>query len=209
MGQGSALNLDDNQGTIMQLTRFAAVLAAALSFSGSAHAALLLDSNGSPANTVTDYSTPGAVSFDLDLAHLSPTTLRFQIEEADLLGPLSLNAIVRNLSGAALNGFHFNLQGISYLSAGSVTPTFGTLGGVSSDLDYASISFASPEWAEFHFGNPLALAGGADWLLDTRGLAVGDSFVISAEVPEPSTFALMLPALCMAGLMAVRRRKQG
>ena len=55
----------------------------------------------------------------------------------------------------------------------------------------------------------LLAAGGADWLLDTRGLAVGDTFVISAEVPEPSTFALMLPALCMAGMMAARRRKQG
>jgi PEP-CTERM motif len=193
----------------MQLAKFATVLAAALTISGSAQAALLLNSNASSANTVTDYSAPGAVSFDLDLAHLSPTTLRFQLEEADLLGPLSLNAIVRNLSGAALNGFQFNLQGISYLTAGSVTPTFGTLGGVSSGLDYASIAFASPEWAEFHFGNPLAVAGGADWLLDTRGLAAGDTFVISAEVPEPSTFALMLPALCMAGMMAARRRKPG
>lgn len=193
----------------MQFTKFAAAFLAALSFSASANAALLLNSNGSSANAVTDYSTPGKVSFDLDLEHLSPTTLRFRIEEADLLGPLSLNAIVRNLSGAALNGFHFNLQGISFLAAGSVTSTFGTLGGVQSGLDYASIDFASPEWAEFHFGNPLALTGGADWLLDTRGLAAGDSFVISAEVPEPSTFALMLPALCMAGLMAARRRKQG
>lgn len=193
----------------MQLAKFTAVLAAALTISGSAQAALLLNSNASSANTVTDYSAPGAVSFDLDLAHLGPTTLRFQLEEADLLGPLSLNAIVRNLSGAALNGFHFNLQGISYLAAGSVTPTFGTLGGVSNGLDYASIAFASPEWAEFHFGNPLAVAGGADWLLDTRGLSAGDTFVISAEVPEPSTFALMLPAVCMAGMMAARRRKPG
>lgn len=193
----------------MQLARFAAALAAVLSFTGSAQAALLLNASGSPANTITDYSAPGAVSFDLDLEHLSPATLRFQLEEADLLGPLSLNAIVRNLSGAALNGFHFKLQGISYLSAGSVTPTFGRLGGVSSGADHASIAFASPEWAEFHFGNPLALAGGADWLLDTRGLAAGDAFAIHAEVPEPSTFALMLPALCMAGLMAVRRRKRG
>jgi hypothetical protein len=193
----------------MQLAKIAAALVAALTISGSAHAALLLNSNGSSANTVTDYSAPGTVAFDLDLVHLGPTSLRFQVEEADLLGPLSLNAIVRNLSGSALNGFHFNLQGISFMSAGSVTPTFGTLGGVSSGLDYASIAFASPEWAEFHFGNPLALAGGADWLLDTRGLAAGDTFVISADVPEPSTFALMLPALCMAGLMAARRRKQG
>lgn len=185
-----------------------ATFLAALSFSASANAALLLGSTGSAANTVTDYSAPGAVSFDLDLEHLNPTTLRFVIEADDLLGPLSLNAIVRNLSGAALNGFYFNLSGISFLSAGSVTPTFGKLGGVSHGPDVASIAFATPEWAEFHFGNPLALANRADWLLDTRGLAAGDTFAISAEVPEPSTFALMLPALCMASVMAARRRRK-
>lgn len=193
----------------MHFAKFAAAVVATLSFSASANAALLLDSTGSAANTVTDYSAPGAVSFDLELAHLGPTTLRFVIEADDLLGPLSLNAIVRNLSGAALNGFHFNLSGISYLAAGSVTPTFGTLGSVSHGPDAASIAFASPEWAEFQFGNPLALGNQADWFLDTRGLAAGDTFAISAEVPEPSTFALMLPALCMAGVMAARRRRKG
>jgi hypothetical protein len=139
----------------MHLAKLAAAFAAtvALSFSASANAALLLGSGGSAANTITDYSAPGAVSFDLDLAHLSPTTLRFVIEEDDLLGPLSLNAIVRNLSGAAMNGFRFNLSGISYLASGSVTPAFGTLSGVRYGADYASIAFASPEWAEFHFGN--------------------------------------------------------
>lgn len=192
----------------MQLAKFAAALAVSLAIAGPANAALLLNTSGSSANTVTDYSTPGAVAFDLDLQNFNAASLRFEIQAEDLLGPLSLNAIVRNLSGTALNQFHVNLQGISFLSAGSVTPTFGTLAGVNSGADYAGIFFASPEWAEFHFGNPLALADQTDWFLDTRGLAVGDTFVISADIPEPSTFALMLPALCMAGLMG-RRRKKG
>ena len=191
----------------MHLAKFAAALAVSLAIAGPANAALLLHTSGSSANTVTDYSTPGAVSFDLDLENFSATRLRFQIEAGDLLGPLSLNAIVRNLSGTALKGFHFNLSGISYLSAGSVTPTFGTLGTVESGPAYASIAFASPESAEFRFGNPLSQAGLDDWFLDTRGLAVGDTFVISAEVPEPSSLALLLPALGMAGFMARRRRK--
>ena len=191
----------------MYFAKFAAALALSLAVAGPANAALLLGSTGSSVNTVTDSSAPGAVSFDLDLVQLGPTALRFEIQAGDLLGPLSLNAIVRNLSGTALNGFHFNLSGISYLTAGSVTPTFGTLGTVESGPAYASIAFASPEWAEFHFGNPLAQAGLNDWFLDTRGLAVGDTFVISAEVPEPSSLALLLPALGMAGFMARRRRK--
>lgn len=193
----------------MHFAKCIAAFVAALSFAGSADAALLLTTNGSSATTVTDYSAPGAVSFDLDLKNLADTSLRFEIEAQDLLGPLSLNALIRNLSGTALDAFQFNLSGISFLSAGSVTPTFGTLGAVSSSARNASISFASPEWAEFYFGNPLMANGQRDWLLDTRGLAAGDTFVISAEVPEPSSLALMLPALCMASLMAARRRKKG
>jgi GH24 family phage-related lysozyme (muramidase) len=42
-----------------------------------------------------------------------------------------------------------------------------------------------------------------------RAGAVSFAFIIGADLPQPSTFALMLPALCMAGLMAGRRRKKG
>ncbi|MDB5793013.1 MAG: sorting protein [Massilia sp.] len=147
------------------------------------------------------------MSFDLDLENFNATTLRFAIEEEDLFGPLSLNAIVRNLSGTALDGFRFRLNGISFAVPGSVTPTFGTLGELKHGAGYASIAFASPEWAESHFGDPLGMDGASNWLLDTRGLDAGDTFVISAEVPEPSTLALMLPTLCMAGLMAARRAR--
>lgn len=193
----------------MQIKQVAAGVAAALALAGSANAAVLLTTGGSPANTITDYSAEGAVSFDLDLENFNAATLRFALEEADLLGPLSLNALIRNLSGTAMDQFHFRLRGISFAVPGSVTPTFGTLGELKHGADYASIAFASPEWAEFHFGNPLGMDGESNWLLDTRGLNAGDTFVISANVPEPSTLALMLPTLCMAGLMAARRRRKG
>lgn len=193
----------------MTIKHLAAALCASLVVAGSVNAAVLLTAGGSPANTVTDYSAQGAVSFDLDLENFNAATLRFALEEGDLLGPLSLNAIVRNLSGTALNQFQFRLQGISFVAPGSVTPTFGTLGKVEHSTHEAGIAFASPEWAEFHFGNALAMQGASDWLLDTRGLHAGDTFVIRANVPEPSTLALMLPALCMAGWMAARRRRRG
>ena len=208
MGERPAVTIYDNKEHPMHFAKLAAAaLVAALSIAGPAKAALLLNTGGSSANTVTDYSTPGAVSFDLDLQNFNATTLRFELQAEDLLGPLSLNALVRNLSGTALNQFHVDLSGISFLAAGSVTPTFGTLGSVSSGRDYASIRFASPEWAEFNFGNPLAVDGQADWILDTSGLAVGDTFAISAEIPEPSTLALLLPTLGLAGLISRRRRK--
>jgi len=193
----------------MTLIRTAAALAATLLLASSAHAAVLLTTGGSPANGITDYSTPGGVSFDLDLENFNAATLRFAIEEGDLLGPLHLNALVRNMTGSALNQLHVGLQGIGFAGAGSVTPGFGAVAEVRSTGQYASIAFARPEWAEFYFGNPLGAPGQRDWLLDTRGLRAGDTFVITAKVPEPSSLALMLPALCLAGLMGARRRKGG
>jgi hypothetical protein len=193
-------------------TLSAFIIAAALALpcitlSGTSQAAVLTGTSAAAANTVTDYSSAGQVSFDLDLATFAPTRLEFVIEEADLLGPLSLNAIIRNLSGTALTGFEFTLGGISFAQAGSVTPTFGTLGQVGNGASYATIVFSAPEWAEFQFGNPLTETGATDWLLSTAGLRAGDTFSITAEVPEPPTPALMLSALCMSGLLAWRRRR--
>jgi hypothetical protein len=179
---------------------------AALALSGAVQAAVITGTSGSPANTVTDYSTPGLVSFDLDLENLSATRINFLVEEADLLGPLSLNAIIRNLSGDGFRHFNFALQGISFAAAGSVTPTFGTLGGTGFTSNLATIDFATPEWAEFHFGNPTGTIGSNDWVLSTAGLRAGDAFSITASVPEPSTIMLML--LAMTALLARAHRNK-
>ncbi|HAV37635.1 MAG TPA: PEP-CTERM sorting domain-containing protein [Massilia sp.] len=190
----------------MHFTKSILAFAAAMTLAASSQAAVLLTSELSAGNSITDYSGAGSVSFDLDLEKLGTSRFSFVIEEADLLGPLSLNAIVRNLSGTALNQFVFKLSGIGFASYGSVTPTFGTLGQVTETPDYAHIGFSKPEWAEFHFGNPLLVDGAGDWFLDTRGLNVGDRFAIVATVPEPSSLALLLPLLGMTGVMARRRR---
>lgn len=180
--------------------------AAALTLSCAANAALLTSSSGS--NAVTDYSTAGSVAFDLDLKNFSAKRLTFTLEDADLLGPLSFDALVRNLSGAALNRFTFSLEGIRFAAPGTVTPAFGSVARVDSGDFGAAISFAASEYAEFQFGDAFGEAGTADWLFDTTGLRAGDTFTITAAVPEPSSAALVLPMLCMAGLMAARRRKK-
>ena len=128
------------------------------------------------------------------------------LEADDLQGPLSFNALVRNLAGAGLERFSFSLQGIEFTGAGSVTPAFGSVASVQAGSSAATILFGMPEYAEFQFGN--VLGGGQDWLLDTSGLAAGDGFSITATVPEPSSAALVLPMLCMAGLMAAARRRK-
>ena len=187
----------------------ALALAAALALP-QAQAAILTGTTGS--NTATDYSGAGLASFDLDLATFTPTTFSFVLEAGDLAGPLAFNALVRNLAGTALDEFSFTLDGIAFFAAGSVTPAFGTVGGVTSGAHTANVVFSAPEWAEFQFGNALALPGASDWLLDTRGLRAGDTFTVTAattraaEVPEPSSAMLAMTALL--GMTAAYRRKR-
>ena len=189
----------------MTITKFIAAGLTALALSSSAHAALLVGTSGSAANAVTDYSDAGVVSFDLGLRNFTGTTLNFVLQEADLGGPLSLSAMVFNLSGISFPQFHFGLQGISFAAPGSVS-AFSQVLSVSNSANHAAITFANGEPAEFQFGNPTLVSGRSDWLLDTTGMRAGDTFSIVAEVPEPSTIALMLPLL-LGGLMVARRRQ--
>lgn len=181
--------------------------AAALLLSSAAHAVVLTGSAGS--NPVEDFSAPGSVAFNLGLQDLSHTTLTYELEADDLTGPLSFDALVLNLAGAELNRFSFLLQGIRFAAAGTVTPAFGSLGTVEAGASAALIEFATPEFAEFQFGDVFGNGTGEiDWVLDTSGMQVGDRFTITATVPEPSTAALVLPMLCMAGLTAAARRRR-
>jgi hypothetical protein len=187
----------------MTLKHLLAGALASLALAGAAQAAVLTSASGA-GTVVTDYSSASLVSFDLDLHTLSGTTLNFVIEQSDLALPyLNFNALVRNLSGEGLSSFRLSLSGISYAAAGSVTATFGTLGEVAYSASEARIGFSSPEWAEFHFGNPLNAAGATDWRLSTLGLKAGDSFSIVSEVPEPANLLLMLSGVL---LLAFTRR---
>jgi len=72
----------------------------------------------------------------------------------------------------------------------------------------AVIDFGTPEFAEFHFGNPFAASNKLDWLLDTTGMRAGDRFAITATVPEPSTLTLLLSALALLGVYAGNGRNK-
>lgn len=190
----------------MTLFKHLAVLIAALAIAGSANALVITGATG---NAVTDYSGAGLAAFDLDLTSFGPTEIDFLVEDADLLAPaLALNAVVRNLSGAALSRLTFSLQGASFGVPGSVAATFGSIGAVEVSGHAVAIAFATPEFAQFHFGNPFSLAGATDWLLAPASLRAGDRFTLRATVPEPSTIALMLASLAMFAFAKRQRDKR-
>ncbi|MES2323304.1 MAG: PEP-CTERM sorting domain-containing protein [Pseudomonadota bacterium] len=189
----------------MKLRHYVAPVLCALAIANPASAVILTSSSG---NAVTDYSAPSLVSFDLDLATFSGAQLNFIIEEGDLLAPvLNLNAIVRNLSGSGLGYFSFSLGGISFAGQGSVTPAFGTIANVSYTSLDAGIRFGTPEFAEFHFGNPFEFNGLGNWQLDVSGLEAGDTFSIRANIPEPETLSMFLASLALFAVSARGRKK--
>jgi hypothetical protein len=190
----------------MKLFKLLACALAAAAISSPASAVIFTGSSAAGGVDVTDYSSPGVVSFDLDATALSNATMNFVLEADDLLAPtLSLNALVRNFSGQGIDNASFSLSGIKFAQAGSVTPAFGALGAVSHTDNKASIAFSTPEFAEFHFGNPLGQAGKNDWALDLTGLAAGSAFSITTSVPEPASITMFLTALA---LFAVARRRK-
>jgi hypothetical protein len=194
------MNFKHLLATLLGAAAFAAVSA------DSAQAAVLTSTNAAPGTVATDFSSAGLVAFNLDLAQLRNTTLTFTLEAADLAGPtLAFNALVSNLSGAGFSRFGFHVDGISFSGAqGSVTPLFTGVASVTAGAQAVDVAFTGPEYAELHFGNPLAENGKLDWSFSTAGLQAGDTFSVTSAVPEPGNVALVLAGLGV--IAAVRRR---
>lgn len=184
------------------------IAAAALLAGAQASAAALLSYSAPAGTTVTDYSADGLLSFDLDLGSVSSVTMSFAIGTGDRLGPLSFNAIIRNLTGQGLESLRLTLSHGDFASVGSVTRSFGgsttvTGQGESSVL----LEFSPAEFLDLELGNALGTtAGAADWTLD-EAAQVFDRITInvSANVPEPGSYGLAALSL---GLLAWQRRRQ-
>jgi len=157
---------------------------------------------------VTDYSTDGLISFDLDFQSLGTTTLSYVIGAADTAA-LSFNALMRNFTGDGITGFNFSISGGEFLYSGTVTRQFD--GSLITNIDFngahANVDLGSPEFLDVEIGDPLAVAGGQlNWGL--TGLSAGDVLNISVTaVPEPESIAMLLAGLGVLGAVARRRQR--
>lgn len=170
------------------------------------HAAVLVDSLVPAGSVVTDFSAPGLVSFDLDLASDSAVWLEFALEDGDLGGPLSFSSIVRNFTGSGIDRMLFEFDGASLATVGSVFRSFGGSATVNATAGYALVLLSSPEFLDVEIGNPLGRPGLVDWTLSTAGLSAGDRIRVSFSLSEPP--ALALAASLLLGLAALRLRQR-
>ena len=105
---------------MMKFRHIAAALMGALAIAGQASAATF---NGASGATVTDWSQGSLLAFDIDFSSRAPVTLSFTLDAADLAaGQLSFNSLVRNLSGLGFDHVTVSLNGLSFASAGTITP---------------------------------------------------------------------------------------
>lgn len=184
-------------------------LAAALAVASQAQA-LTLGSVADNGNVVdTSFVLPGQIGLDLAFLSQAPVSLAFTLDDGDAGDAVSFNAIVREISGAAMSQVRLVLSGGALFSvpAGSTFTVAGdalvpnlTAGNTQVDL------LASPPTNEIYLGDPFGLFGAQNWQIGFGQLASGDSFTLTVtQVPEPQTWALLLGGL--GGLLVMARRR--
>jgi len=185
-------------------------LGAALAVASQAQA-LTLDNVVANGNVVnTDFVLPGQIGLDLAFLSQAPVSLSFTLDASDGAGTgVWFNAVVREVSGAALSQVRLALSGGAFFSgpAGSAFTLAGVALAPSLTAGNTQVALlASPATAEIYLGNPLGLPGPQDWQIAYE-LASGPGFTLTVtQVPEPQTWALLLGGL--GGLLVMARRRQ-
>lgn len=184
-------------------------LGAALAVASQAQA-LTLGSVADNGNVVdTSFVLAGQIGLELQFQSQAPVSLSFTLEDGDAGGAVSFNAIVREISVAAMSQVRLVLSGGALFSvpAGSTFTLAGAALAPTLTAGNTQVALlASPATAEVYLGNPLGLFGAQDWQIGFGPLAPGAGFTLTVtQVPEPQTWALLLGGL--GGLLVMARRR--
>jgi hypothetical protein len=157
-------------------------------------------------NNLTDLSTGGLLSFDLDVVNTNQLALSIDLSSADLsAGSIAWNALFTNLSPASFTTYAVQIAGATISFIGDLTDTFQTpLSGLSTTATSAFITFpGTGEAAGFELGNPLGFTSN-DWQLSGFTGSSITVYLQANAVPEPSLAALLLLGAAF-GTLRLRR----
>lgn len=180
-----------------------ALLAAFVSLPAHAFTVEVVDASGNDVDS--SFSLPGMLSVEFGLKNTLPVTLGITAEAGD---PASLpfNAALKNLIGEGFERITFALQGTTFSTTGSAASTFGSIATVSGSGTLASVSFAGPEYVEAYIGDWFLDGSGSDFAIDLAGATGPVYLTLTASVPEPSTWAMLIAGLALATSAGRRRR---
>ena len=156
-------------------------------------------------NTYQDHSASNLLSVDPDFTKFQPMVLSIEVEAGD--GPLlAFNSVVDLLDGRDPGCFSLELSGATWAFVGTFDPGIGQLFLVRNEPTVIAFTTLG-ESDGFVLGNPFALSGENDWMIDVSSLSVGSSFTLTmTPAPEPGTALLGL--LGAVGLVKMCRRKR-
>lgn len=170
----------------------------------------------------TSFSEGNMLSIDFGLKNTLPVTV--SVVPSALQAIVLFNARVRNLTGegferitlSLLGGATFQAQSFSTpglgqhttfgpLESGSAAGTFGSIASVSGGGALATISFTGPEYVEAYLGDWFLDGSGSDFRIYLGAVTDPIQLTITATVPEPEAWAMMLGGLFAVGALARRR----
>lgn len=183
---------------------FAAALCAfALAPAAQAYTLDIVEANGNSVNT--SFATPDMLSIDFGLINALPVTFTLTRDESDL-AMLPFNAIVRNYIGLGFESVQLTISGGLFSVLGSAGGTFGSVATVTGSYDIAHVSFSGPEYVEATLGDWFLDGSQTDFVLDIANATGPVTLTLTAVVPEPGSWAMMLAGLGLLGA-AVRKRR--